>query len=109
MANQWLRTVRDTFDLLGTPMKYHVPFAAHKLSFATHTWWETIGYTYDTCTMTWEVFERLFTEHYFNVDHQQALANEFERLEQGSMTVIDYYNRFTELAQYSRAGAVDIS
>ena len=92
-ANQWLRTVRDTFDLLGTPAEYHVPFAAHKLSSTARTWWETIGYTYDTRTMTWEVFERLFIENYFNADHQ--------RLEQGSMTVTNYYNRFIELAQYS--------
>ena len=48
--------------------------------------------------MNWEVFKRLFTENYVNVDHRQALANEFERLEQGSMTVTDYYNCFMELA-----------
>ena len=51
-ANQWLRIVCDTFDLLGTPVEYHVFFAAHKLSFAARMWWETIGYTYDTHTMT---------------------------------------------------------
>ena len=68
-TNQWLRKICDTFDLLGILVEYHVPFTAHKLSSATCTWWETIGYTYDTRTMTWEVFKRLFTENYFNVDH----------------------------------------
>ena len=62
-------------------MEYHVPFVAYKLSSAALTWWETIGYTYDTCTMTWEVLKRLFTENYFNVDHRKELVDEFERLE----------------------------
>ena len=108
MANQWLRIVRDTFDLLGTPAEYHFPFPTLKLSSTSCTWWETVGYTYDTRTITWKVFERLFIENYFNSDHRQALADEFERLEQGSMIVTDYYNCFMELAQYSRAGVVDI-
>ena len=100
--------MRDTFDLLGTPAEYHIPFSIHKLSNVTHTWWETIGYNYDTFIMTWEVFERLFADNYFNVDHRHALAYEFERLEKGSMIVIDYYNYFIELAQYSWVGTVDI-
>ena len=48
--------------------------------------------------MTWDMFDRLFTDNYFNPDYQQGLVDEFERLKQGSMTVIDYYNYFTELA-----------
>ena len=82
-------------------MEYHVLFVAHKLSSTTHTWWETIGYTYDTRNMTLEVFERLFTENYFNVDHRQAFTDEFDRLEQGSITMTDNKNHFIELAQYS--------
>ena len=62
--------MHDTFDLLGTLVEYHMPFAAYKLSNAAHTWWETIGYSYDTRTMTWEVFDRLFIDNYFNVDHR---------------------------------------
>ena len=96
------------FDLLGTPTEYHVPFTAHKLSSVARMWWETIGYTYDTRTMTWEVFERLFTDNYFNADHRQALANEFERFEQDSLMVTDYYNRFMELAQYTLSKATDM-
>ena len=93
--------VQDTFDLLGTPTKYQVPFATYKLSGAARTWWETIRFGYDIRTINWEVFERLFTENYFNADHQQALVDEFERLKQGFMIVTNYYYHFMELAQYS--------
>ena len=94
VANQWLRTVRDPFDLLGTLVEYHVPFATHRLSGVPRTWWKTTGFSYDTRTMTWDVFERLFADNYFNANHRQTFADEFERLEQGSMTVTNYYNRF---------------
>ena len=97
-ANQWLRIVWDTLNLLGTLVKYYVLFATHILSGVTHTWWENLRFSYNTHTMTWDMFDRLFTDNYFNPDYQQALVDEFERLKQGSMTVIDYYNYFTELA-----------
>ena len=57
--------------------------------------------------MTWDTFERLFKENYFNIDHRQAIAKEYKTLHQGSMTITEYYNRFIELAQYARAGTRD--
>ena len=46
----------------------------------------------------WDVFENLFQEAYFNPHHQQAIADEFKALYQRDMTVIEYHNRFMELA-----------
>ena len=57
--------------------------------------------------MTWDTFERLFKDNYFNADHRQAIAEEYETFHQGFLTVIEYYNRFIELAQYARASTRD--
>ena len=85
-------------------MEFHVPFVVHKLMSVALTWWETIGYNFDIHTMTWDAFERLLKDNYFNVDHRQAIVDDFESLHQGAMTVTDYYNRFMDLAKYSWVG-----
>ena len=103
--DRWIKAIQNTFFLLGTPDELHVPFTAHRLTTGALTWWETIRYTHDVRTMTWDVFERLFKENYFNANHRQAIAEEYETLYQGFMTVTECYNRFMELAQYARAGA----
>ncbi|KAL5838964.1 hypothetical protein ACOSQ4_011572 [Xanthoceras sorbifolium] len=55
----------------------------------------------------WEVFEGLFRDNYFNAGHRRMLADMFENIEQGGMTVNEYYTRFMELSQY--AGRADES
>ena len=54
--------------------------------------------------MMWDVFKRLFKENYFNADHRQSIADEFESFYQDSMIVTNFYNRFIELAQYAQVG-----
>ena len=49
-----------------------------------------LGISFDIQNMTWDVFERLFKENYFKFDYRQLIADEFETLYQGSMTIIDY-------------------
>ena len=83
---------------MGTPEKFRVLLAAHPLTGAALTWWKT---------MTRDMFERLFNNNYFNVDHRLLIVDKFEGLYQGSMTVTYYYSRFMKLAQHARAGAGD--
>lgn len=59
--------------------------------------------------MDWATFEGLFREMDFNINHCRALATQFEALNQGSMTVLEYYHQFIELAQYSRALTKDVT
>ena len=57
--------------------------------------------------MMWDIFKRLFKENYFNADHRQSIADEFESFYQDSMIVTNFYNRFIELAQYAQVGVGD--
>ena len=86
------------------PAKFQVLLATHRFTRATITWQETLGYTYDTQDMDWGTFENLFREAYFNPHHRRSIADEFESLHQGDLTVTEYYNRFIELSQYCLAG-----
>ncbi|KAL5775665.1 hypothetical protein ACOSP7_013222 [Xanthoceras sorbifolium] len=48
----------------------------------------------------WKALEGLFRDNYFNAGHRRMLADMFENIEQGGMTVNEYYTRFMDLSQY---------
>ena len=50
--------------------------------------------------MTWAEFQELFMGKYFPDTARHAKAQEFLELKQGTMTMIDYVARFTELARF---------
>ena len=51
--------------------------------------------------MTWAEFHELFLGKYFSVTARYAKAHEFLKLKQGTMTVMEYVAKFTELAQFA--------
>ena len=50
---------------------------------------------------TWEEFRELFMGKYFLAFARHAKAREFLELKQGTMTVLDYMAKFTELACFA--------
>ena len=50
--------------------------------------------------MTWPEFHGLFMSKYFPATARHAKAQEFLELRQGTMTVMEYMARFTELARF---------
>ena len=51
-------------------------------------------------TITWADFRRLFMGKYFPTSARHEKAWEFLELRQGTMTVLNYVARFTELARF---------
>ena len=50
--------------------------------------------------MTWEEFHELFMGKYFPATARHAKAQDFLELRQGTMTVMEYVAKFTELAHF---------
>ena len=50
--------------------------------------------------MSWDDFRRLFMGKYFLDSARHAKDREFLELRQGTMTVLEYVARFTELARF---------
>ena len=50
--------------------------------------------------MTWDDFRRLFMGKYFQASARHAKGREFLELRQGTMTVLEYVAKFTELARF---------
>ncbi|XP_070049485.1 uncharacterized protein [Nicotiana tomentosiformis] len=51
--------------------------------------------------MTWDQFTRLFLDRYIPPSQREELQCQFERLEQGQMSVTEYEVRFSELSRHA--------
>ena len=61
-------------------------------------WWEAIKRRHPT-GVTWDQFRQAFTDRFYPRSYQDAKIEEFFRLEQRSLTVTDYEQRFSELVK----------
>ena len=77
-----------------------ITLASFQLEGESQIWWEWVTTSRDLETMTWDDFRRLFMGKYFPAFARYAKAREFLELRQGTMTVLEYVARFTELARF---------
>ena len=77
-----------------------IRLAAFQLEGEAQVWWNWAKTFRDLEEMTWVEFQELFMGKYFSDTARHAKVQEFLELKQGTMTVMDYVARFTELAQF---------
>ena len=77
-----------------------VRLATFQLEGEALVWWRWVRTSRDLEVMTWAEFQELFMGKYFPETARHAKAQEFLELKQGTMTVMDYVARFTELARF---------
>ena len=76
----------------------------------SRVWWDWIKTSRDLEAMTWTEFHGLFMSKYFPVTVRHAKAQEFLELRKGTMIVMEYVARFTELARFANDyGATDMA
>ena len=78
-----------------------IRLAAFQLEGEAQVWWKWAKTSRDLEAMTWIEFQELFIGKYFPDTARYAKAQEFLELKQGTMTVMDYMARFTELARFA--------
>ena len=78
-----------------------IRLAAFQLKGEVQVWWNWAKTSRDLEAMTWTEFQELFMGKYFLDTSRHAKAQEFLELKQGTMTVIEYVARFTELARFA--------
>ncbi|RVX08378.1 Transposon Tf2-8 polyprotein [Vitis vinifera] len=100
-AEHWLRRMRRILVGLDIPEERRVGLATYMLVDKTDFWWESMKRVYDTEVMTWEEFERIFLGKYFGEVAKHAKRMEFEHLIQGTMLVLEYESRFSELSRFA--------
>ena len=76
-----------------------VRFAAQQLLGSANVWWDTFNAMQPVDHhVTWQEFTVAFREYYIPAGVLNRKLIEFLDLKQGSMTVMDYVNKFNHLA-----------
>lgn len=118
-ANHWLTEIRKTFDTLRIVEEdLRVDLAAYQLTGEASEWWTSLMEARRDArraampahqqagpeprdNMTWVEFEHIFEDQYFPESYREELREQFERLEQGAMTVSQYASRFQTLSRFA--------
>ncbi|XP_059669548.1 uncharacterized protein LOC132314742 [Cornus florida] len=81
--------------------KLKITLATYNFVGDAEIWWKTVSHTHNLDTMTYDTFKKLYHEKYFPAPKRRELKKEFDGLKQGSMTVIEYKNKFTLLLRFT--------
>ncbi|XP_058189201.1 uncharacterized protein LOC131306790 [Rhododendron vialii] len=118
VADHWLAQIQKLFRALGiTEDDLRVNIVAVQLTGEANEWWESVlelrkdarraartaaqANEPDVENLTWAEFEVLFEEQYFPETSRDQLRDEFEKLEQGNMTVSEYALKFQSLSRFA--------
>ena len=77
-----------------------IRLATFQLEGESQVWWDWVKASRNFEAMTWEEFRELFMGKFFPASARHAKAREFLELKQGTMTVLEYVAKFTELAHF---------
>ncbi|XP_063942407.1 uncharacterized protein LOC135150191 [Daucus carota subsp. sativus] len=100
VAQTWLMEMEKCFELVPANVEQKTKFASHYLKNEATYWWESVKNMEGTVEITWERFEELFLEKYFPRFLQVQMELNFLELKQGNMSVVEYENKFAELARF---------
>ncbi|XP_070039331.1 uncharacterized protein [Nicotiana tomentosiformis] len=80
-----------------------VDFAAFQITSSATKWWRDYLLTRPARSpaLTWDQFSQLFLEKFLPITLREEHRRQFERLQQGSMTVTQYETHFVDLARHT--------
>ena len=102
VADHWFMQVEKVLEAMEiTSDTTRIRLAAFQLEGEAQVWWKWAKTSRDLETMTWAEFHDLFMGKYFPDSARHAKAQESLELKQGTMNVMEYVTRFTELARFA--------
>ena len=102
VADHWFMQIEKVLEAMEiTSYTTRIRLATFQLEGEAQVWWNWAKTSRDLEAMTWTEFQELFMGKYFPDTVRHVKAQEFLELKQGTMTVMDYVARFTELARFA--------
>ena len=102
VADHWFMQIEKVLEAMEiTSDMTRIRLAAFQLDGEAQVWWNWAKTFKDLEAMAWAEFQELFMGKYFPDTTRHAKAQEFLELKQGTMTVMEYVARFTELARFT--------
>ncbi|XP_070002728.1 uncharacterized protein [Nicotiana sylvestris] len=99
----YLNSFHEFLRNMGIVETNGVDFAAFRLSGSAKKWWRVycLARPAGSPSLTWDKFSQLFLEKYLPITQREDYRRQFERLQQGSITVTQYETIFVELARHA--------
>ena len=102
VADHWFRQIEKILEAIKiTSDATKIRLAAFQLKGESQVWWDWVKTFRDLEAMTLAEFHELFMGKYFPTTTRHAKAQEFLELKQGTMIVMEYVAKFTELARFA--------
>ena len=102
VEDHWFMQIEKALEAMEiTSDTTRIRLATLQLEGEAQVWWKWARTSRDLEAMTWTEFQEMFMGKYFPDTARHAKAQEFLELKQGTMTVMDYVARFTELACFT--------
>ncbi|XP_071685469.1 uncharacterized protein [Lolium perenne] len=98
-ADDWLRTIENNLEVAGVGNDEKVLFATHYLSGPARAWWENVkAIQAEGHIINWEEFKAKFRKTHIPSGLIKLMKDKFMNLRQGSMSVVEYMDKFTTLS-----------
>ncbi|KAH6788538.1 hypothetical protein C2S51_003544 [Perilla frutescens var. frutescens] len=102
-AEEWIRELERIFNYLGCPDAQKVTCAAFQFTEDAGHWWEPVTLSINEeqqRNLTWTAFKKLVLGNYFPKAFRKQKEKELMNLEQGDMIILEYEQKFNQLARY---------
>ena len=102
VVDHWFMQIEKVLEAMEiTSDTTRIRLAAFQLEGEAQIRWKWARTSRDLEAMTWAEFQEMFRSKYFLDTTRHAKAQEFLELKQGTITVIEYVARLTELARFA--------
>jgi hypothetical protein len=101
-ADYWLKTLNKKLNITQCNDLEKVLYASGRLEGAAADWWDTYIMAHAAAdTITCQEFLEAFRTHHISTGIIKLKQKEFLALKQGSMSVSEYRDKFTQLSRYA--------
>ncbi|KAL5538563.1 hypothetical protein UlMin_044881 [Ulmus minor] len=99
-AEEWLRSVEAILDFMRLNDQEKISCATFMFKKNACYWWDVVKRTKNLRELTWNEFVVIFNEKYYNATVIAGKTNEFNTIQQGSLSVVEAVAKFEELARF---------
>ena len=92
----WLDRVNKVYGVMGCTDEQRVLFSSFLMEDKAKDWWDAVERRYPD-GISWDQFQQEFTDRFFPKSHKDSKIEEFFKLEQKNMSVLEYDKKFSEL------------
>lgn len=103
-AKDWIKNTERIFETLTCTEEQKVTFETFMLKGKARSWWEAekrAAMARGDPAITWDTFKTMFHEKYYPTSLRNERVAEFLTLTQGSRTVAEYGEKFTDLLEFA--------